>query len=166
MRRGRGGNVILETALWLPVFFLLLTGIIQFGKITYIYYTLKKTVNTVADYLAAQNGVNYCNGASDPIIISAINFALTGASDGTGTPAILDLTPDMITVTPRCIDPATGVPGDCDISGCGAPAGGQRPDLIQVTIPNGYIVQPRIPYVLLDPIPLKPQAVMPNGGGS
>jgi hypothetical protein len=166
MRRARSGNVALEVAMWLPVFFLLITGIIQFGKITYIYYSLKKTVNTVATYLAGQNGVNYCNGPSDPIITNAINFAITGSTDGTGTPAIFDLTPDMISVTIQCIDPATGAPGDCDTSGCGNPAGGQRPDLIIVSIPNGYMVQPRIPYILLDPIPLRPQAVMPNQGGS
>ncbi len=166
MRRARGGNVVLEVAMWLPIFFLLLTGIIQFGKITYIYYTLSKTVNTVAAYLATQNGVNFCNGAGDPIVTSAINFALTGASDGSGTPAIFDLTADMIGVTTQCIDPATGTPGTCDTSGCGLPSGGQRPDLIVVSIPNGYIVQPRIPYILLDPIPLKPQSIMPNVGGS
>lgn len=166
MKRGRSGSVAIEVAMWLPVFFLLITGIIQFGKITYIYYSLKKTVNTVAAYLATQNGVNFCNGASDPIITNAINFAITGSTDGTGETAIFGLTPDMIVVTTQCIDPVTGAPGDCDTSQCGNPAGGQRPDLIIVSIPNGYMVQPRIPYILLDPIPLKPQAVLPNGGGS
>jgi TadE-like protein len=166
MRRGRSGSVLIEVAMWLPVLLLLITGTFQFGKITYTYYSLKKTVNTVAAYLAAQNGVNYCNGASDPIITNAINFAITGSTDGSAAPAIFGLTPDMITVTTQCIDPVTGTPGDCDISQCGNPAGGQRPDLIVVSMPNGYLVQPRIPYILLDPIPLKPQAVMPNGGGS
>jgi len=33
MRRGRSGNAILETAMWLPILFLLIVGIIQFGKI-------------------------------------------------------------------------------------------------------------------------------------
>jgi len=166
MRRGRSGSVAIEVAMWLPVFFLLITGIVQFGKITYVYYSLKKTVNAVAGYLAAQNGVNYCNLASDPIVTNAINFGLTGTTDGSGDPAITGLSADMITVTTQCIDPITGVAGECDTSGCGAPAGAQRPDLIIVSMPNGYIVQPRIPYVLLDPIPLRPQAVMPNGGGS
>ena len=152
--------------MWLPILFLLITGAIQFGKITYTYYSLKKAVYTVAQYLAAQNGVNYCNGASDPIVTSAINFAITGTADGTGAPVITGLSPDMIAVTTQCIDPVTGAPGDCDTSQCGNPAGGQRPDLIIVSIPNGYLMQPRIPYILLDPIPLRPQAVMPNGGGS
>jgi hypothetical protein len=166
MRRGCKGNVAIELAMWLPILFLLIAGTIQFGKITYTYYSLKKMVNTVAQYLASQNGVNYCNGASDPIVTNAINFAITGTTDGTGAPAITGVTPDMFTVSTQCIDPVTGTPGDCDISQCGDPAGGQRPDLIIVSMPNGYMMQPRIPYILLDPIPLRPQAVMPNGGGS
>ena len=57
MRRGRSGNMAIELAMWLPVVFLLIGGIIQFGKITYIYYSLQKTMNTIASYLAVQNGV-------------------------------------------------------------------------------------------------------------
>jgi hypothetical protein len=165
-RNSRSGNMVLETALWMPVLFLLITGIIQFGKITYIYYSLKKTVNTVADYLAVQSGVNFCPDAGDPSIAAAIQFALTGTSDGSGPVAILDLTPDMIVVTPQCIDPTTGLPGTCDVSGCNTPVGAQRPDYIQVTIPNGYNITPRIPYILFDAIPLKPQAVAAYGGAS
>ena len=40
MRRGRSGSMAIELAMWLPVVFLLIAGIIQFGKITYIYYSL------------------------------------------------------------------------------------------------------------------------------
>ncbi len=158
--------MVLETALWMPVLFLLITGLIQFGKITFIYYSLKKTVNTVADYLAVQSGINFCPDSGDPTIAAAIQFALTGTTDGSGTVAILDLTPDMIVVTPQCIDPTTGAPGTCDTSGCSTPVGAQRPDYIQVSIPNGYNVTPRIPYILLDTIPLKPQAVAAFGGAS
>jgi hypothetical protein len=166
MKRGRSGSVTIELAMWLPIIFLLLGGIIQFGKITYIYYSLQKTVNTVASYLAVQNGVNFCPDAGDPAITAAIQFALTGSTDGTGTPAITGLTADMISVTTQCIDPVTLTLGDCAVSGCGTPVGAQRPDFITVSIPSGYIVQPRIPYILVDPIPLKPKAVMAYGGAS
>ena len=166
MRRGRSGSMAIELAMWLPVMFLLIGGIIQFGKITYIYYSLQKTMNTVASYLAVQNGVNFCPDAGDPIIAAAIQFALTGTTDGSGTPAITGLTPDMITVTTQCIDPVTRTLGDCAVSGCGTPVGAQRPDFITVSMPNGYIVQPRIPYILVDPSPLRPKAVMAYGGGS
>jgi Flp pilus assembly protein TadG len=156
MRRGRSGSMAIELAMWLPVVFLLIGGIIQFGKITYIYYSLQKTMTTIASYLAVQNGVNFCPDAGDPTIAAAIQFGLTGSTDGSGATAITGLTPDMITVTL----------GDCVVSGCDTPVGAQRPDFIRVTMPNGYVIQPRIPYILLDPIPLRPTAVAAYGGAS
>ena len=104
--------------------------------------------------------------ASDPAIAAAIQFGITGTTDGSGAPAITGLTADMITVTTQCLDPVTLTLGDCAVSGCDTPVGAQRPDFITVSMPDGYIVQPRIPYILVDPIPLKPQAVMAYGGGS
>ena len=166
MRGARKGGMTVEVALWLPVLFLLIGGLIQFGKITYIYYSLQKTMHTAASYLAVQSGVNFCPDASDPTIAAAIEFAITGATDGGGTAAITGLTSDMIAVTTQCIDPVTQTLGDCAVSGCGAPAGAQRPDFLTVTIPNGYMIQPRIPYLLVDPIPLKPKAVVAYQGGS
>ena len=156
----------IELAMWMPVMLLLIGGLIQFGKITYIYYSLQKTMTTIASLLAVQNGVNFCPDAGDPTITAAIQFALTGTTDGSGAPAITGLTADMITVTTQCIDPVTLTLGDCAVSGCGTPVGAQRPDFITVSMPNGYIVQPRIPYILVDPIPLRPKAVMAYGGGS
>ena len=78
MRRGRSGSMAIELAMWLPVMFLLIGGLIQFGKITYIYYSLEKTMTTIASLLAVQNGVNFCPDASDPTIAAAIQFGLTG----------------------------------------------------------------------------------------
>jgi hypothetical protein len=166
MRRGRNGSMTLEVAMWLPVLFLLIGGIIQFGKITYLYYTLQKTMTTIASLLAVQSGVNFCPDAGDANITADIQFALTGTTDGSGTPAITGLTADMIAVTTGCIDPVTLALGDCAVSGCGTPVGAQRPDFITVSMPNGYIVRPRIPFLLVDPIPLRPKAVMAYGGGS
>jgi Flp pilus assembly protein TadG len=166
MRRGRSGSVAIELAMWLPVVFLLISGIVQFGKITYTYYSLQKTMTTVASYLAVQNGVNFCPDAGDPTIAAAVQFALDGTTDGSGTPTITGLTADMITVTTQCLDPVTLTLGDCAVSGCGTPVGAQRPDFITVSMPNGYIIRPRIPYILVDPIPLRPRAVMAYGGGS
>jgi hypothetical protein len=166
MRRGRSGSMTIEVAMWLPVLFLLIGGIIQFGKITYLYYTLQKTMTTIASLLAVQNGVNFCPDAGDASITAAIQFALTGTTDGSGTPAITGLTADMITVTTECIDPVTLALGDCAVAGCGTPVGAQRPDFITVSMPNGYIVRPRIPFLLVDPIPLRPKAVVAYGGGA
>ena len=51
--------MVLELAMWLPVFFLLNAGIIQFGKITYLYYPLRKIEYTVARSVSIQSGVNF-----------------------------------------------------------------------------------------------------------
>jgi hypothetical protein len=161
--RSRRGNMALEAALWIPIITLLIVGMIQIGKITYLYYTLKKTVYSAARYLATEQGTNFCDPA-DANIQAALQFALTGTTDGSGTPLIANLTPDMLQVTPECVDPISGAPQVCDLSTCGA-AGGPRPDYIVVNIPNGYSVQPRIPFITLDPIPLKPSAAVPAGGG-
>jgi len=155
--------MVLEAALWIPILTLLVVGMIQLGKITYLYYTLKKTVYSAARYLATEQGTNFCD-PGDPNIQAAIQFALTGTTDGSGTPIIANLTPDMFQVTPECVDPVSGAPGACDLSACG-PAGGPQPDYIVVNLPNGYPVQPRIPFLTLDPIPLKPSAAVPGGGG-
>jgi hypothetical protein len=72
----------------------------------------------------------------------------------------------MISVTTECIDPATGLPGPCDASGCDGAAGAHRPDYVVVTIPDGYRVQPRIPFILLDPFQLRPTVAVPYGGVS
>jgi Flp pilus assembly protein TadG len=164
MRRGREGNMLVETAMWLPVLFLLISGVIQFGKITYLYYTLRKIEYGIARTVSVESGVNFCPDASDPLIQGAIEFALTGTSDGSGTPLVWNLTPGMISVTTECVDPATGLPGTCNTSGCDGAVGAQRPDYVVVTIPDGYPVQLRIPFLLLSPFQFKPTVAVPFGG--
>jgi hypothetical protein len=166
MRRGRAGNMVVELAMWMPVLLLLISGVIQFGKITYLYYTLRKIEYSVARSVSIANGVDFCPDATDTLIQQAIEFALTGTSDGSGTPLVSNLTPAMISVTTECLDPGTGLPGPCDTSGCDGAAGGHRPDYVVVTIPGGYPVQPRIPFILLDSFQLKPTVAVPFGGVS
>ena len=158
--------MVVETAMWLPVLFLLIAGVIQFGKLTYLYYTHRKIEYTIARSVSVQSGVNFCPDAGDPIIQGAIDFAVTGTSDGSGTPLEWNLTPDMISVTTECIYPATGLPGPCDTSGCDGALGAQRPGYVVVTIPDGYPVQLRIPYILLNPFSFKPTVAVPFGGVS
>ena len=166
MMRGRRGNMVLEVAMWMPVILLLIAGVIQFGKITYLYYTLRKIEYTVARSVSIASGVDFCPDATDALIQGAIAFALTGTSDGSGTPLVSNLTPGMISVTTECIDPATGLPGPCDTSGCDGALGAQRPGYVVVTIPDGYPVQPRIPFIQLDLFQLKPTVAVPFGGVS
>ena len=73
------------------------------------------------------------------------------------------LTSDMLTITTRCLD-ANGAIGDCDVSGCGGLTGAQRPDFVTIAMPNGYTIPLRIPFVLFDPVVLKPAITIPFGG--
>ena len=166
MRRGRRGNMVVEVAMWLPVLLLLISGVIQFGKITYLYYTLRKIEYGIARTVSIGSGLNFCPDATDAAIQGAIEFAVTGTSDGSGTPLVWNLTPAMISVTTECIDPGTGLPGPCGASGCDGAAGAQRPDYVVVTIPDGYPVEPRIPFILLNPFQLRPTVAVPFGGVS
>ena len=160
-RRRQRGNMVIEAALWIPVLVLLMVGMIQFGKITYVYYTLKKIVYSAARYAAVQQGTDFCNSA-DPNLQAAANFAVTDQS--TGLPIIDALTADMITITTECSDPVSGVLGACDLSNCGGAAGAQRPDYVIASIPGGYQVTFRIPFLTPVPISLVPSVAVPFGG--
>jgi hypothetical protein len=162
--RSRRGSAVLEGAMLMPVILLLLVGMGQLAKITYTYYTLRKTVYSVAAYLSTQQGVNFCDPA-DPTIAAAINFGLTGTTDASQPVFVSGLTPAMIQVTPEAIDPVVGTLGPYG-SGCAAspPFDGTPPDQIVVSIPNGYMLPVRIPFLPMETIPLKPQVKVPYGG--
>jgi hypothetical protein len=167
MRRRRGGSV-LEIALFVPILFTLLVGMVQIGKITYVYYTLRKTLYTAGRFVAAQQGVNFCDDA-DAAVVAAKNFALSGNSSDAvnSTDTILPaLTADLITISVERYDPQSGVPVacECSVTGCDTANGGGSPDFVLVTIPNGFEVNPRIPFLTLDPILLRPQVRVPFGG--
>ena len=160
MRRGRGGSAVLEVAMWMPILFLLIVGMLQFGKLTYLDYVLNKIVYNAARNLATSQNVNFCD-AGDPITAAAIAGAINNPA--TGEPLIANLTADMLVVSTQCLD-STGVLGTCDTGGCQTVAGAQRPDFVTVAITGGYTVPLRIPYINLDPILLRPSATAPFGG--
>jgi hypothetical protein len=165
MRRRRGGSV-LEIALFVPILFTLLVGMVQIGKITYVYYTLRKTLYTMGRFVAAQQGVNFCDDA-DAAVLAAKNFALSGvSSDDSTDPIIPTLTADMISVSVERYDPESGLPVacDCSVTGCDAANGGGSPNFVVVSIPNGFEVDPRIPFLTLNPILLRPMVRVPYGG--
>jgi len=161
----RRGNTMIETAIFLPFLLILLMGMEQIAKVTYVYYSIKKAEYTIARYVGTQQGVNFCAGSSDPAIAQAINLGLTGTTDGTGTPFIPNLTADMLVIQPERID-TTGAMTvcTCDVTGCDESAGGGSPDFITVSIPSGYPVQPIIPFLTLQTIPLVPSVKVPYGG--
>lgn len=163
-RSGRAGNTAIEVAMLMPVILLLLVGMTQIAKLTYTYYTLRKTVYAVATYLSTQQAVNFCNTA-DPTITDAINFGITGTTDGSQPAFVTGLTASMIQVTAESLDPLSGSPVSYATHCSGALGfAGAPPDQIVVSIPNGYIMQPRIPFLPIDAIPLKPEVKVPYVG--
>ncbi|MGH9721481.1 MAG: TadE/TadG family type IV pilus assembly protein [Bryobacteraceae bacterium] len=163
--RSRRGNALLETALFIPILVTLLVGMVQIGKVTYVYYTLRKTLYTAARFAGVQQGVNFCD-ATDAVVTSAKNFALTGTTDEGADPILPGLTADRVQIRIERFTRESGELGECDCSatGCDIASGGQPPDYLVVSIPDGYEVQLRIPFLTVDPILLRPQIRVPYGG--
>jgi len=155
--------MILEAVMLLPFMLLLIVGMLRIGEITYLYYTLKKALYATAQYLATQQGVDFC-ADSTGLIAAAKNFGLTGTSDGSADSFLPQLTIDQIDVSPECYDPATQTVVSCTLSCGGAAANITQPDFIVVSIPSGYTVNPRLPYILNQEIPLMPYVRVPFGG--
>lgn len=161
----RGGNAVIEGLMVTLLITVLMAGMVEIAKITLTYYNLKKAIYAVARYVSTQGGVNYCDPA-DPNVTNAINLGLTGSTDASLQNQIPNLTADMIMVSVERLDPVAGTLTlcDCSITGCDISAGGGFPDYVVVSIPNGYNVQPKIPFLTIDPIPLRPTVKVPFGG--
>jgi hypothetical protein len=163
--RSRRGSAILESALFIPILFALFIGMEELARVTYNYYMIQKTLAGLARYLGTQQGVNFCNGA-DPILTSAINNALTGTTDASGSPVIAELTPDMIQVSIEQYDPVAQSlnPCACGAPGCDPSLGGTAPGYIVVSLANGYTVRPLFWGFSINPFPLQPSVTVPYGG--
>lgn len=155
-RRRARGNMAIEAAMLIPILLLFIVGTVQLGKVTYEYYTLKKIVWAAARQLAVQQGLNFCDIANDTNAQAAIASAL---NDPAGAPIIANLT--TLNVSTECVDP-TGAIGPC--TGC--PDANPQPGFLLVTIPDGYNVNVRIPFLNPIPITLNPYALAPFGGVS
>lgn len=164
-RRSQRASATVETAMVLPVLFLLLLGTVEIARITYTYYALHKILYSLARYVSTQQGVNFCD-SSDATVLAAKNFALTGTTDASAPAIISNLTADQISVRIERLNTQAGTLDECDCSptGCDTLNGGLPPDFIAVSIPQGYPMAPHIPLVPMDPIPLKPAVRVPYGG--
>jgi Flp pilus assembly protein TadG len=152
----RRGNMAIEAALFIPVLVLLIVGMVQIGKVTYVYYTLKKMVWAAGRQLATQQGVNYCDFASDATGQAVVAFAL---NDANGTPIIAEVT--TLNVSAHCAE------ADGTLTACVCEEGMRpTPAHLLVTIPDGYTVQVRIPFLNPIPVTLQPFALVPFGGVS
>lgn len=156
---------MLENVLYLPILFVLLLGMIEIARVTYTYYSVQKVLYSIGRYVGKQQGVNFCDD-TDGTVTAAKNFALTGTSDGSGTAIITNLTVDQIQVRIERYTAATGDIGQCECSatGCDTASGGQAPDQIVVSIPDGFPVRLSIPSLPIDPIVLRPRVRVPFQG--
>lgn len=152
MKRARGrGNAVLEFALWFPVLLLLVVGMIEFGRVEYLQYSLRKALYTVGRTLSVQQGLNLCD--ADTMAAMVQNLIV---DPDTQQPLVANLTAGMIQVSTVCLD-ANGNAFACDTSGCtGLAATPQQPAFLTVSIPGGYPVQLRVPYTQLRATPLYP----------
>jgi len=150
----------------MPVLLTLLVATEQLGKMVYTYYNLSKALYAAARYVGTQQAVNFCD-AGDPNIVAAQNLAATGTTDGSAPPLIQDFTADMISIVAESYNPPgqfqTAGACPCQDYGDGIPAC-YGPDVISVTIPNGYNFTPNIPFSPVLTIPMMPQALIPYGG--
>ena len=160
----RRGNMVVEAAIWIPIATLLLVGMVQIGRVTYTYYTLRKTLYSIGQYISSQQSADFCNNPGDPAITAGINFGVTGTTDNSAAPLVTGLTAAMISVTPESYDSASQTLSDWDPSTCVTGAGGTTPQFIVVSIPAGYTMQVRIPTVPITPILLRPVVKVPYGG--
>ena len=163
MRRQRG-NALIETAMFVPILVLLLMGMAVFGRVTYVYYSVEKALYNIARYIGTQTGANLCD-ASDPDVLYAKNWALTGSGDG-GQPIIAGLSPDIVQVRVERQAAGSDFLGECDCSltGCDTGAGGRPPDFLVVSVPDGFPMQITLPYLVTQTILFHPTVRVPFGG--
>ncbi len=149
----------------MPILILLLVGMTELARLTYTYYTLQKILTTAARYVSTQQGVNFC-ADDDASVAAAKNFATTGAADNSTDPILAGLTPDQLQIRVERYSADTATLGQCECSalGCDVSAGGQPPDFIVVSVPNGYSIRPAFPFLVTEPILFRPQVRVPYGG--
>jgi hypothetical protein len=161
----RRGTAAIESALLLPVLFVLLLGSIEVARVTLVFFSLQKILYTAARFVGTQQGVNFCDD-TDAIVVAAKNYAISGSTDNSGQPYLPNLTAEMIEFRIERLntESASLDQCDCSITGCDAASGGRSPDFLVVSIPEGYPVRLVIPGLPSDPIPLRPQVRIPFGG--
>jgi hypothetical protein len=163
MRRRRG-SAIIETAMFVPFFIILIVGMAEIARVTYVYYSVHKTLYNLARFIGTRQGVNLCD-QGDAEIQSAKNWALTGSSGG-GEPLITGLQPDMVQVRVERQETGSDILGECEcsISGCDAAVGGRPPDFVVVSIPEGFPISVGLPYLTRETITFRPSVRVPYGG--
>ena len=151
--------------MWVPFLVMLFMGTVETARVSYTYYALQKAMYTVARMVGTSVSANLC-AEDDAIVTEAKNFAVRGGLDETSAPPVQGLQADQIQLSLERISPDDGalIECDCSSSGCDTANGGVAPDYVVVSMPDGYPIQLRIPFLNIDPIPLRPRVRVPYGG--
>lgn len=163
MRRETRGNAMIETAMFIPLFVLLLVGTAEVGRVTFVYYQAQKSLYGIARMAGTRNGAYLCN-PDDPEYLTIKNFVLTGNSEG-GDALVTGLTPEVVQVRMERQEAGSDILGECEctLEGCDASQGGRSPDFIVVSVPDGFQVTVTIPYLLQQVIVFRPTVRVPYG---
>ena len=157
MSRARGrGNAVLEFALWFPVLLLLVVGMIEFGRIEYLQYSLRKALYTVGRTLSVQQGLDLCD--ADVMAAMVRNLIV---DPNTQQPLVSNLTADMIQVSTVCLD-ASGNPAAVRYQRLHR----HSRDAAATRIPDGFHPR-RLPGPTAHSVhPVEPHAAVPYRDGS
>jgi Flp pilus assembly protein TadG len=168
-RRSQSGQAAVEFALLAPILMLLLFGVVQLARVYYTYHTLQKALRGGTGFIAHTSNVNYCDDQNQSFL-NARNYIVFGNLQGSGTPVVKGLTPDMIQIIPERADSDTATVVQCSCSedgaGCDINSAGRAPDYVVVNLGvTGFAVDVRFPFVTLGSIPLHPSVRMAVTGG-
>lgn len=162
--RNRRATALIESALWIPILMGLFVGMVQLARVSYTYYTLHKVLYNFARTAGTTRGLNFC--ADDGTLDSIKAFALAGVPGDETTTILPNLTAEQIQIRIERVNPDNGALDECDCSstGCDTSSGGQPPDFVVASIPDGYPITFTFIGLALEPIPLRAQVRVPFGG--
>lgn len=107
------GTALIESAIVLPVFLLLVGGVYEFGYFFYRQQLMTIGVRDAARYLALTSNPNSATTQSD-----AINLAVYGSISGGITPRVSDWSPDVVTISVTAANNSSGIVycGGCPVA--------------------------------------------------
>ena len=107
------GTALIESAIVLPVFLLLVGGVYEFGYFFYRQQLMTIGVRDAARYLALTSNPNSATTQSD-----AMNLAVYGSISGGITPRVSDWSPDVVTISVTAANNSSGIVycGGCPVA--------------------------------------------------
>jgi Flp pilus assembly protein TadG len=111
--RNDRGTALIESAIVLPVFLLLVGGIYEFGYFFYRQQLMTIGVRDAARYLALTSNPNSATTQSD-----AMNLAVYGSISRGITPRVSDWSPDVVTISVSAANNSSGIVycGGCPVA--------------------------------------------------